>query len=129
MILAVYGFNVESIKLIKGDVCSGPKESVRRQRFVTAQIWQSLGDYNLLPSLGVVKAPALVIHGTADVIPVKASETWAGAMPNARLLLFDKSGHMPQFEQPEIFFKAVETFLKGEFPADAKKVEKPKETK
>jgi proline iminopeptidase len=85
MILSVYGYNLESIKLIKGDVCSGPIESVRRQRFVTAQIWQELGDYNLLPSLGVVKAPALVIHGAADVIPVKASEAWTTAMPNARL--------------------------------------------
>lgn len=122
MVLSVYNFNIENIKLIKGDVCSGPKESVRRQRFVTAQIWQSLGDYNLLPSLGVVKAPALVVHGTSDVIPVKASEAWAAAMPDARLFLIEKSGHMPQFEQPEIFFKAVETFLKGDFPPEAKKI-------
>jgi len=122
-VLAVYVFKLESRKLIKGDVCSGPIESVRRQRFVSAQIWQSLGDYNLLPSLGVVKAPALVIHGTADVIPVKASETWARTLPNARLLLIEKSGHMPQFEQPEIFFKAVETFLKGDFPPEAKKIQ------
>ena len=113
MVLSVYVFNIESMKLIKGDVCSGPEESVRRQRFVTAQIWQSLGDFNLLPSLGVVKAPALVIHGTADVIPLKASEAWARAMPNARLFVIEKSGHMPQFEQPEIFFRAVETFLKS----------------
>jgi pimeloyl-ACP methyl ester carboxylesterase len=56
------------------------------------------------------------------VIPVKASEAWVRAMPNARLLLIEKSGHMPQFEQPETFFNAVETFLKGEFPPDAKKI-------
>ena len=124
-VLSVYGFNLESIKLIKGDVCSGPIEAVRRQRFVTAQIWQELGDYNLLPSLGVVKAPALVIHGTADVIPIQASEAWARTMPNARLLLIEKSGHMPQFEQPEIFFKAIETFLKGDFPPEAKKIPTP----
>ena len=121
-VLAVYVFKLESMKLIKGDVCSGPEESVRRQRLVSHQIWLSLGDYNLLPSLSVVKAPALVIHGAADVIPVKASEAWAGAMPNARLFLIEKSGHMPQFEQPEIFFKAIETFLKGDFPAEAKKI-------
>ena len=47
-------------------------------RLVTHQIGLSLGDFNLLPSLGVVKAPALVIHGIADVIPVKAPEEWAG---------------------------------------------------
>lgn len=122
MVLSVYPFNPESMKLFKGDVCSGPEESVRRQRFVTAQIWQELGDYNVLPSLGVVKAPALVIHGAADVIPLKSSEAWTRAMPNARLLVIEKSGHLPQVEQPEIFFKAIETFLKGDFPPEAKKV-------
>jgi pimeloyl-ACP methyl ester carboxylesterase len=76
----------------------------------------------LLPSLSVVKAPVLVVHGAADVIPVKSSEAWASAMPNARLLIINGAGHMPQFEQPEIFFKAVETFLKGDFPPDAKKL-------
>ncbi len=78
--------------------------------------------FNLLPSLGVVKAPVLVIHGVADPIPVEASEAWTTAMPNARLLLIKDAGHIPQIEQPEIFFKSVETFLKGNFPADAKKV-------
>ncbi len=122
MVLSVYAYSIESMKLIKGDLCSGPVEAIKRHRFVTVQIFQELGNYNVLLNLGVVKAPALVIHGTADVIPVKSSEEWVRAMPNARLFLIEKSGHMPQFEQPEIFFRAVETFLKGEFPTEAKKV-------
>jgi hypothetical protein len=36
---------------------------------------------------------------------------------------------MPQFEQPEIFFEAVEIFLKGSFPSDAKKIQLPQEKK
>ncbi len=122
-LLAVYVFKLESMKLFKGDVCSGSEDSIRSQRIVNHQIWLSIGDFNLLPSLSVVKAPVLVVHGTADVIPVKASEAWAGAMPNARLFLIEKAGHMPQFEQPEIFFEAVENFLKGNFPAEAKKIQ------
>ncbi|HKR60824.1 MAG TPA: alpha/beta hydrolase [Pyrinomonadaceae bacterium] len=121
-ILAVYVFNPESMKLFKGDVCSGSEDAVRSQHVVNRYIWLSLGEFNLLPSLSVVKAPVLVIHGWADVIPVKASEAWAAAMPNARLLLIKEAGHIPQIEQPEIFFKAVETFLKGDFPLDAKEV-------
>jgi proline iminopeptidase len=70
----------------------------------------------------VVKAPVLVIHGIADPIPIAASEAWTRTLPNARLLIINGAGHMPQFEQPEVFFKAVETFLKGDFPPDAKKV-------
>jgi proline iminopeptidase len=122
-ILAVYVFKPENLQLLKGELCSGPEEAIRKQRVVNHQIWRSLGDFNLLPSLSAVKAPVLVIHGAADVIPVKASEAWTRAMPDARLLIINEAGHIPQVEQPEIFFKAVETFLKGSFPADAKKVQ------
>jgi proline iminopeptidase len=123
----VYVSNVESMKLIKGDVCSGSEDAVRNQRLVSERIWLSLGDYNLLPSLSVVKAPVLVIHGIADPIPLESSETWTRVLPNARLLIINGAGHMPQFEQPEVFFKAVETFLKGDFPPDAKKIQTSKE--
>jgi proline iminopeptidase len=122
MLFPVYVSNVDSMKLLKGDVCSGSEEAVRNQLVVNHQVWRSLGSWNLPPSLGVVKAPVLVIHGTADPIPVKSSEAWASAMPNARLLLIEGAGHLPQAEQPAVFFKAVETFLKGDFPPDAKKI-------
>jgi len=39
----------------------------------------------------------------------------------ARLLLFQDSGHLPRVEEPELFFPAVETFLKGGWPPQAKK--------
>jgi proline iminopeptidase len=123
LLFPLYVSKPESAKLLKGDVCSGSEEALRNQQVVNMQIWNSLGDFNLLPSLSVVKAPVLVIHGTADPIPVEASEAWTTAMPNARLLLIKDAGHIPQIEQPEIFFKAVETFLKGSFPADAKKIQ------
>ncbi len=123
LLLPIYTFKPESAALLKGDICSGSDETVRYQQYVNVQIMNSLGDWNLLPSLGVVKAPVLVIHGAADPIPVESSEAWASAMPNARLLVINGAGHIPQVEQPEIFFKSVETFLKGNFPADAKKVQ------
>lgn len=122
LLFPLYVSKPESAGRLKGDVCSGPEEAVRTQQLVNMQIWSSLGDYNLLPSLGVVKAPVLVIHGAADPIPVEASEAWAGAMPNALLLVIKDAGHIPQIEQPEIFFKAIESFLKGEAVPAAKKV-------
>jgi pimeloyl-ACP methyl ester carboxylesterase len=51
---------------------------------------------------------------------VRSSEAWATHFPNARLLLIRNAGHVSQVETPEIFFSAVEKFLKGEFPAEAK---------
>ena len=123
LLLPIYTSKPESAALLKGDICSGSDETVRYQQYVNIQIMNSLGDWNLLPLLGVVKAPVLIIHGAADPIPVESSEAWASAMPNARLLVINGAGHIPQVEQPQIFFKAVETFLKGNFPADAKKVQ------
>ena len=77
MILRVYTYGRRLDIGFKGDVCSGPKEAIRVQQIVNDHIWDSLGDYNLVSRLGVVKAPVLVIHGVADVIPQRASEIWA----------------------------------------------------
>ena len=122
MLAPTYVAQPDSMAKFKGDVCAGPEEAVRYQQVVNMQIWTTLGDFNLLPSVTVVKAPVLVIHGAADPIPVESSEAWVRAMPNARLLLIKNAGHISHVEQPEIFFGAVETFLKGGFPADATRV-------
>lgn len=124
-ILRVYTYSQTLEGNFKGDVCAGGAESVRASRTVNAHVWRSLGDYDLMDQIGAVKAPVLVIHGAADVIPLKSSEFWAFGYPNARLFVIEKSGHIAQVEAPEIFFPAIETFLKGTFPAEAKKVERP----
>lgn len=123
-ILRTYTYSRTLDSRFKGDVCAGPKEAVRTRQVVNEQIWKSLGEYNLVSKLAAVKAPVLVIHGVADVIPQRASEFWASGYPNARLLLIEKAGHVGHVETPDIFFPAVETFLKGSFPVDAKKVER-----
>jgi pimeloyl-ACP methyl ester carboxylesterase len=33
-----------------------------------------------------------------------------------------RAGHLMHLEQPDIFFEAVETFLAGEWPAEAKEL-------
>ena len=124
MVLTVYTYARKLDSRFKGDVCFGSKEAIRVQQLVNDHIWDSLGDYNVLPKLDVVKAPVLVIHGVADVIPQRASELWASGYPDARLLMIEKAGHVGHVETPDIFFPAVETFLKGRFPADAKKIER-----
>lgn len=125
MLLPTYVAKEDSFKKLKGDVCAGPEEAVRYQQVVNMLIWSTMGDWNLLPQLPSVKAPVLVIHGPADPIPVESSEAWAGGYPNARLLLIEGSGHISHVEQPEAFFGAVETFLKGGWPPAAKQLQAP----
>jgi proline iminopeptidase len=121
IILPAYLSKPERASRFRGDVCSGSEEAVRYQQHVNMQIWRSLGEWDVLPSLAAVKAPVLVIHGRTDPIPLASSEAWAKGYPNARLLLFEDSGHLPHVEEPELFFPAVETFLKGDWPRQAKK--------
>jgi pimeloyl-ACP methyl ester carboxylesterase len=67
-----------------------------------------------------ISAPTLVIHGGADIIPLPASEAWSRAIPDARLLVLPDVGHFPHVEAPSEFFGAVETFLGGHWPTNAR---------
>ena len=125
LVLTVYTRSRTLDDSFKGDTCSGPAEAVRFQQVVNNLVWLSLGDFNLVPKLSAVKAPVLIIHGAADVIPQRGSEFWSAGYPNGRLLLIQNSGHMSHTETPDIFFPAVVTFLNGTFPPDAKKIERP----
>lgn len=73
-------------------------------------VWDSLGDYDLIPRLGEIRCPTLIVHGRDDPIPVESSIEGAKAM-NARLVVLDDCGHVPYVEQPAALFAAVDEFL------------------
>lgn len=118
----VYFSDVARVERMQGDVCAGPIEAVRRQLTVNKVIWESLGEWDLIPELGALEIPTLVIHGSYDMIPIESSIAWTEAMPNARLLVIQDSGHMTHIEQPDIFFPAVEKFLHGGWPDEALRI-------
>ena len=79
---------------------------------VQQSVWESLGDYDLLPDLAALRVPhALVVHGREDPIPLASSEAAAAAIPGARLAVLEACGHVPYVEQPEALFDAVLPFL------------------
>jgi proline iminopeptidase len=107
----------------KGDFCAGTPESLRNRiasvdKFTVA----SLGEYDWRASLSAVQVPALIVHGTADAISVESSSEWATALPTARLLLLPGVGHFPYVEAPEPFFAAVNRFVRGDWPDEARQV-------
>jgi len=77
---------------------------------VQKSIWESLGDYDLRPDLRAVNCPTLVVHGSADPIPVESSREIESAL-GARFVLLEGAGHVPYVEQPERLFPAMENFL------------------
>jgi proline iminopeptidase len=56
--------------------------------------------------------PTLVINGRYDmnVAPLTAYRM-AKAIPNAKLVLFEKSGHLPSYEEPEKYIQVLNDFL------------------
>ena len=77
---------------------------------VQQSVWDSLGNYDLLPRLSAIEYPTLIVHGRDDPIPV-ASSVEAAKKVGAELILLDDCGHVPYVEQPDKLFRALDTFL------------------
>lgn len=60
-----------------------------------------------------VKKPALLIWGAEDkLIVLAAGQEMKKRMPNADLIVFPKTGHLPMEERPDETALAIDTFLK-----------------
>jgi proline iminopeptidase len=68
--------------------------------------------YDVKPDLPKLPFPTLVTVGRRDwVTPVSCSETIANLIPNAKLVVFEKSGHSPQIEEADLFLQVLREFL------------------
>ena len=68
--------------------------------------------HDALARLGAIRAPTLVVHGTADnVVDAGNAPLIAEAIPGARLELFEGVGHLLPWERPGEFVALVEDFL------------------
>jgi proline iminopeptidase len=77
---------------------------------IQQSVWESLGDYDLIPKLGSITGSTLFVHGRDDPIPVESSIEGARAI-GAELVLLDDCGHVPYVEQPAALFSALDDFL------------------
>lgn len=109
----------DAARRMKGDVCAGSPESLRNKQNVDKFTFASLGNWDWTTSLSKVVVPTLIIQGELDPLPIESARKWATAMPNARLLELKGIGHFPYVEAPEVFFAAVDRFLRGEWPEGA----------
>ena len=71
----------------------------------------ALAEQGVVPGLGTVAIPTLVVHGRNDPIPLESSRLVASAMPDARLVELDDCGHVPYVEAPIPLFTAMRHFL------------------
>ena len=71
-----------------------------------------LWEYDFVQGLGQIETPVFVAEGLYDIIvPYTLWEDVLLKLPNATFHLFEKSGHTPQLEEPELFAeKLIEWF-------------------
>jgi fermentation-respiration switch protein FrsA (DUF1100 family) len=67
-----------------------------------------------LRSVRAVRAPTLMVHGSADrLVPLASARRVARLRPDWAFVVFDGVGHIPHVETPERFAAAVERWLAG----------------
>jgi proline iminopeptidase len=73
---------------------------------------RDLPRFDLNPELHKFKFPVIVMTGRYDinVAPLVAYRIHK-AIPGSRFVVFEKSGHIPFYEEPEAFVRAAEEFL------------------
>jgi proline iminopeptidase len=74
-------------------------------------VWASLDGMDLRPRLPAVTVETLVLHGRYDPIPLEASETLVLALPHARFVVFEDSGHALYAEETARFVQVMDGFL------------------
>ena len=73
-----------------------------------------LGAERLDERLASIRVPTLVTWGKQDkLLPIASGERYAAGIAGAKLVSFDKCGHVPAVEKTEEFLAAVTSFLGG----------------
>lgn len=74
-------------------------------------LWSSLVAQDFRPVLGRIRQPTLIVHGAhSQLYGSDTARHLVSALPNASAVQFDRSGHAPQLEQPDLFNAAIRDF-------------------
>jgi pimeloyl-ACP methyl ester carboxylesterase len=87
----------------------------RRSRLLEIASNSDVDQTDQLERVGQHSRPVLVIWGKQDkTVPFDESEYVMQALPQGRLIAVEGSGHLPQWEQPNIVHPELIGFLKSE---------------
>ncbi|HEY7125274.1 MAG TPA: alpha/beta hydrolase [Ktedonobacterales bacterium] len=96
------------------DVEHTPRPAGMRSAFSLERLQgftRDLPAFDLEPLLGQIRVPTLILVGRHDPqCPLENSERMAAAIPGARLVICEHSGHFPYLEEPEVARPALEEF-------------------
>jgi pimeloyl-ACP methyl ester carboxylesterase len=73
---------------------------------------RAIGGYDTRHRLTEIEIPTLVVWGLNDhIVPVEAAIGYHRLIPDSRLELFERTGHVPQMERPARFNQLLDDFL------------------
>lgn len=94
------------------------REFVRQQLLATGGMttygdFMACNRFDIRPHLTAINTPCLIIAGQSDqVIPLRFSESLAGALAKSRLSVLEGTGHYAMLERPEPIRKLVINYLR-----------------
>jgi proline iminopeptidase len=72
----------------------------------------TVGGFDFRPRLRELQMPVLVLAGRYDrLLPPSLTLQFKECAPKARFVMFEKSGHQPYIEEPELTFSTLNDFL------------------
>ena len=94
--------------------CWAGEEFARNAGEEIGAVWASLVEADFRPLLPHILQPTLIVHGVnSHLYGADTADHLVAALPNARAIAFDHSGHSPHIEQPELFNHILGDFANG----------------
>lgn len=86
-------------------------EFARNDPGTIASVWASLVRQDVRALLERISHPTLIVHGAQSrLYGEDTADHLVAALPNARAVRFERSGHAPHLEQPELFNATLSDF-------------------
>lgn len=86
-------------------------EFARNDAGAIGSVWASLIRQDLRALLRRIQHPTLIVHGAQSrLYGEDTADHLVAALPNARAVRFEESGHAPHLEQPELFNRILRDF-------------------
>jgi pimeloyl-[acyl-carrier protein] methyl ester esterase len=95
-------------------------EFARNDADAMASVWNSLIRQDVRALLEKIQHPTLIVHGAqSSLYGADTADHLVEALPQARAVRFERSGHAPHLEEPELFNTILKDFADRLSPARA----------